>query len=215
MVAARSEEVSMIVLLSGPAMPGEEVIYDQLELLSRAEGASEEEINQALEDQRAVFEALFAGGEVWEDHKLEFRQKIIEQLEALPETQKEALGDLDAYADVVFESQISQLESAWYGFFLTYDPAVDLEKVGVPVLAFYGGLDLQVPAEENKALLEEALARGGNTQVTTIVIPEANHLYQKAVTGSSSEYASLEFEFVPGFLEQLLSWVQEQTGTTE
>ena len=38
MVAARSQDVSMIVLLSGPAMPGEEVIYDQLELLSRADG---------------------------------------------------------------------------------------------------------------------------------------------------------------------------------
>ena len=198
MVAARSQDVSMIVLLSGPAMPGEEVIYDQLELLSRADGASEEEISQALEDQQAVFEALFAGGEEWENYKLEIHQRIVDQLDALPETQKEALGDLDAYAEIVYQTQISQLESAWYRFFLTYDPAVDLEKVSVPVLAFYGGLDLQVPAEENKALLEEALASGGNTQVTTIVIPEANHLYQKAVTGSSSEYPSLEFEFVPG-----------------
>ena len=215
MVAARSEDVSMIVLLSGPAMPGEEVIYDQLELISRAEGLSEEEISQSLEDQQAVFEALFAGGEVWENYKPEMRQRIADQLEALPDAQKEALGDLDAYAERVYQSQISQLESAWYQFFLTYDPAVDLEKVSVPVLAFYGGLDLQVPAEENKALLEKALARGGNTQVTTIVIPEANHLYQKAVTGSSSEYASLEFEFVPGFLDQLLAWVQEQTGKSE
>ena len=215
MTAARSEDIAMIILLSGPAMPGEEVIYDQLELLARAEGMSEEDITQALEDQQVVFNALSAGGEEWETYKIEFHQQITDQVDALPETQKEALGDLDVYVENIYQAQISQIESNWYRFFLEYDPAVDLEKVTVPVLAFYGELDLQVPAEENKALLEEALARGGNTQVTTIIIPEANHLYQHAVTGSTSEYAILEPRFVPGFLEKLLEWVQVQTHIPE
>ena len=86
-------------------------------------GVSEEEISQALEDQQAVFEALFAGGEEWENYKLEIHQRIVDQLDALPETQKEALGDLDAYAEMPFiRPRSHSLSLPGIGFFLTYDP---------------------------------------------------------------------------------------------
>ena len=40
----------------------------------------------------------------------------------------------------------------------------------------------------------------------------ANHLYQRAGTGSPSEYATLPKEFVPGFLETISGWIKVRTG---
>jgi len=39
------------------------------------------------------------------------------------------------------------------------------------------------------------------------LIAKANHLFQKAATGSPSEYAKLPGEFVPGFLDSMTGWI--------
>jgi fermentation-respiration switch protein FrsA (DUF1100 family) len=109
------------------------------------------------------------------------------------------------------DAQIAALQSPWMQFFLAHDPATVLEKVTVPVLAVFGGLDLQVPAEENRAAIEKALERGGNKDGTVKLFPDANHLFQKAVTGSPTEYAALPPEFVPGFLDTIGDWILAHT----
>jgi dienelactone hydrolase len=85
-----------------------------------------------------------------------------------------------------------------------------LSKTRCPVLAVFGGKDLQVDATPNRAAVERALAAAGNRQVRVEVFPDANHLYQKAVTGGVDEYARLEKAFVPGFLDLLSSWILAQ-----
>ncbi len=121
------------------------------------------------------------------------------------------IGDLDRYADLVIDAQLAMVKTPWFKFFLDYDPAVALAKVRCPVLALFGEKDLQVPAESNRKAIEAALARGGNTDVTTQLFPGANHLYQEAKLGSPSEYPNLKKELVPGFLETISSWIQART----
>jgi fermentation-respiration switch protein FrsA (DUF1100 family) len=96
-------------------------------------------------------------------------------------------------------------------FFLTHDPAAVLEKVKAPVLALFGGKDTQVPAAGNEAAIKAALEKGGNKDVTTKVIPDANHLFQAAQTGSPNEYATLKPEFAPGVVETITDWVVAHT----
>ncbi|MFO7529536.1 MAG: alpha/beta fold hydrolase [Marinobacter sp.] len=194
MVANQRDDIAMLILLAGTALPGEEIIYQQIELLSRAEGLSEEEIEEALETQRRYFEALLRDGD-WEAIKEELREQITDQVNALPAAQKEAIGNLEDYIDTVYQQQVGTLESAWYLFFLTYDPATALEEITIPVLGIFGGLDLQVPYEMNAPAMEAALERAGNENVTILTYPEANHLFQEANTGSTSEYAYLDKEF--------------------
>jgi uncharacterized protein len=54
---------------------------------------------------------------------------------------------------------------------LLFEPVPVWERVRVPVLAIWGSRDLNVPAERSLEIIRAALARGGNTRVTT-------HLYQ-------------------------------------
>ena len=69
-----------------------------------------------------------------------------------------------------------------------------------------------MPAESNRKAIVEALARGGDSDVTAKVLPGANHLYQQAVTGSPSEYPTLRKEFVSGFLETISAWINARAA---
>ena len=65
------------------------------------------------------------------------------------------------------------------------------------MLAIFGGKDVQVDAEQNAPVLEAALEQGGNEDYEIVVLEDANHLFQKADTGSLSEYTTLPAEFIP------------------
>ena len=58
--------------------------------------------------------------------------------------------------------QIKQLTSAWFRYFLTYDPAAALRKVTCPVLAINGSLDMQVLPRQNLPAIRKALEETGN-----------------------------------------------------
>ena len=89
-----------------------------------------------------------------------------------------------------------------------YGTAEDWRRVNQPVLALFGELDLQVPPEMNARALKEALDAAGNTDYMINIIPQANHLFQKAGTGSPTEYAQLEKEFIDGLLDEITEWVK-------
>jgi len=72
----------------------------------------------------------------------------------------------------------------------------------------FGELDVQCDAAQNTEGLRQALARGGNENVTIKVIPSANHLLVKAKTGSMREYATLPKDLAPGLLEIITEWVK-------
>jgi len=83
------------------------------------------------------------------------------------------------------------------------------------VLAIFGGLDTQVPVSLNRAPMESALARSKTNDWKVEVLPKANHIFQTAVTGSFSEYASLPKEFTPGFLELMTGWITKRAAVSD
>lgn len=129
------------------------------------------------------------------------------QFDLLPEAQRKGLGDLDQVIETMLGPQVSFMQSRWLRYFIDFDPAEALAGVKVPVLAFFGERDMQVPPAVNRAPFEAALARASNQQVTIKVFPEANHLFQTARTGNPSEYSALPKMFVPALLDDLSAWV--------
>src|SRR5215475_10198776 len=92
-------------------------------------------------------------------------------------------------------------------FIVQYDPAPTLEKVKCPVLALSGSKDLHVPAEINLSAIKAALEKGGNKDVTTMEIPNLNHLFQECKTGLRSEFSQIEQTFSPVALDELTKWI--------
>ena len=94
---------------------------------------------------------------------------------------------------------------------MKYNPVPALAKVKCAVLAINGEKDLQVPPKENLTAIKNALAKGGNKNVTTIELPNLNHLFQECKTGSPNEYASIEQTFSPRALAEITQWIKSQT----
>lgn len=206
MAASRSKDVAFIVLMSGPGVSGEKILLAQGELITRAEGATEAQVQEAAELQRRMFVAA-RSGKGFNGLKAELRKKTLAELQNMTEEQRQSIIDRERFVNITIEGQLKTIQTAWFKFFLDYDPAKTLEKVTCPVLALFGGLDLQVPVKMNKEAMDEALKKGGNKDYTFKLFPKANHLYLTAITGSPSEYAGLKKEFVPMFLDIVTDWI--------
>jgi uncharacterized protein len=192
MVAVRTSDVAFIVMLAGTGVPGDEILVEQVRLLSEASGASREaaEKNAALE--REVL-AIAKQTKNKEELEKNLREKLSN---TMPEAQ-------------VNES-IKTFDVPWFCFFLEYDPATDLSKVRCPVLAINGEKDTQISPKQNLPAIKKALESGGNKNITIVELPGLNHLFQTAKTGSPSEYIEIEETIAPVALNTISDWIAKQ-----
>ena len=206
MVAIKSPDVAFIVLMAGPGLIGEEILYLQGALISRAMGVSEEDIAKNRQFNEKIFSLIKEGND---EKTIEetLRQMFMEDWVELNEEEKSKIGD----PEVFLKAQLQSLLSPWLKFFLTYDPRPTLSKVKCPVLAINGEKDLQVPPKENLSGIEEALKVGGNQNYTVKELPGLNHLFQTAQTGMPSEYVKNEETISPAALKIISDWILEQT----
>ena len=192
MVANQSNDIAFIILMAGPGISGDSILYLQGALIQRAEGTSEDEIQKSMQLQRKLFLVV----KNTEDDEL-LKQKIEKifrsEYSKISEEEKNSLGDPEVYMN----AQLKTLTSPWFKYFLKYDPFPTLEKVKCPVLAINGENDLQVPPKENLSAIEEALKKGGNTKYEIKMLPGLNHLFQTSNTGAISEYGTIEETISP------------------
>jgi pimeloyl-ACP methyl ester carboxylesterase len=210
MAASASDDVAFVVMLAGPGITGVEILELQAALINRAEGAPEEMVERNRQTQRRLFEVVLDEPDP-EAAAPRLRATLEAAIADLPEEVRQRMG---ASADPEnIEIQVQQVNSAWFRFFLMYDPRPTLEQLGVPVLALNGEKDLQVPAEENLSEIRAALERGGNPDATVTMLPSLNHLFQEATTGSISEYGRISQTMSPVALEAISSWILERFGS--
>jgi pimeloyl-ACP methyl ester carboxylesterase len=208
MVAANNPRVTFVISLGGGAVDGRSLLLRQTERTAEAAGMTEEEVADAVREQRRIFDLVLA--KEWEDLKVAIYKITLERLKALPKDRAAALGDLDTFARRKASQSLRVFQHPRYQFLLRHDFGKDWEKVSVPVLALFGELDVQCDASQNKVALNQALARTGNDDVKIVIVPAANHLFLKAQTGSMREYAALPRNFAPGLLESISSWLLEK-----
>ena len=107
---------------------------------------------------------------------------------------------------------VGQAVDPWMRWFLAYDPRPALRAVRAPVLALNGERDLHVDAGQNLTSIAAALEAGGNRDVTLLSLPGHNHLFQRAATGMTHEYAAIEETVSPEVLDQVRDWILTVTG---
>jgi pimeloyl-ACP methyl ester carboxylesterase len=203
MVAAKSNDVAFIVMLAGPGLPGEEILYLQGAAILKARRATPE----ILARQRAQQEMIFTVVKQEKDNTVA-RKKL---REALDKQMADASESEKARQAPALEAQFERVLSPWFRYFLTYDPRPALAKVRCPVLALNGENDLQVPVIENTQAIEATLKAAGNKDVTVVRLPKLNHLFQTSETGSPSEYGKIEETFSPAALKIIGDWILKHT----
>jgi hypothetical protein len=190
MAAVADPAVAFIVMMAGSGVPGDQIIVEQGRLIAMADGESKEKADEDAEKERETLAAV--------------------ETEKSPAALKRLLGvklAAEGAPDAQIDAQVKTLTSPWIRFFLTYDPAVSLRKLTIPVLALNGSLDLQVPPAQNLPPIRKALAEAGNQHAEVDELPGLNHLFQSAKTGSPAEYGQIEETISPVALDKIANWI--------
>lgn len=194
---ATNREVAYFVSLAGPGTDLIQLLLSQRRLITAQMGMSEEEISRVEPVMAAMFRAIAAADTA--------QAGFDAAMAVLTPEAKAALGMPPEMDGAIVVRQVSE---PWLQYLLKYDPAPNLARITVPVLALNGSLDLQVPPKENLAAIRAALK--DNPDVTIVERPGLNHLFQPARTGHVSEYRDIEQTFDPATLELIGDWISER-----
>ena len=192
-LAQQKEAASALVLLGAPGVPLDSLLLEQITAIAIATGSPK----AVAAGQRTFFDGLFNKARGVMDPAE--RRKVIEAYAAtsgLPPALQEQLA--------------SQYETRWWAFQGVHDPIPPLKAISVPVIAIFGGSDLQVLANQNRPPLEAALAESGTKDVTVVTLQKLNHLFQTDPIGSPADYAKNTETMSPNFLKRLQNWLGER-----
>jgi len=194
MVHTQFEPVDFLVLMAGPSVPGHEILVEQGAQMASAQGAPPSVVDSVRSGQQRIMNTI---------RTVSDSAEIAEQVRSM--LKKQGLPDTQA------ESQIEQVTSPWFRFFVQHDPVPTLRQVDVPVLALYGSKDLQVPPDQNATPMRTALRSSPSDDVTVRVLDGLNHLFQPAETGLPTEYTQIETTMAPQALEAVSEWIRGRT----
>lgn len=192
---------AFVISMAGPGVRGDEISVMQLEDIVVARGVPAEAIPSLAAKQRRDLALIIDNSpEVIEANIDSIAALMVPGFALLPDDTKN-----------LARSQIRGSNSPWSRFFMTHDPAEDIEKTKCPVLAIGGDKDLQVRSSVNLVAIGKALEAGGNRGFTAIEYPGLNHLFQTAGTGDPGEYGRIEETFSPQVLEDIADWILKTT----
>jgi pimeloyl-ACP methyl ester carboxylesterase len=212
-LAAADPTLAFVVAAAAPAVPGVDLLVAQAEAVARASGQGDAEVTALGERQRALLEAVRDGRS--DEVRSLVGTTLGEDWDRLTPSEQEQAGPRDDYVRQSVDGQVAQLQRSEFTSIVRSDAGADWRKVTVPVLAFFGGKDVQVPADQNAPALKAELSRDAQPLSRIVVLPDANHLFQPAVSGSPSEYGTLPQEFTAEFLPTLVDWVTARVSGVE
>lgn len=212
MVAAKApDDVAFLISLAGTGVPGGTIMKKQNRDIFRANGLGPvvvERYGSLFYD--AFIDQLLASADTAQLRSTLEKGAVALRSQSSPDELKK-LGFTSAYSRFAIGQFVKISLSPWFRYFVIHDPAADWQRVKCPVLALNGAKDVQVDAVLNLAAIEKALKEGGNTQYKVVNLPELNHLFQKAKTGSMAEYAAPNEQFSMDVLRLMNTWLREVT----
>jgi len=204
-LGASNTHLAFVIGMAAPGVKGNDLLVEQNRRIILASGGTEEQAKQQVDFIKQMIDAVNARD--LQTFKKLTHDYLIHQAQSLPQAQQDALGDLETYAQNLTDQSVGTYFTDWFRSILDYDASADWAKTTIPILAVFGGKDVQVDAQQNAPALEAALKKAGNTDYQVITIPTANHLFQDAKTGALSEYGTLPTEFVSDFLPTIGDWI--------
>lgn len=200
--AEHPKDVAFIILLAGPGVSGERILFQQAYDFSKQldPTTNEKEVKEQMDAVMPILRAAKTTDEA--------KEKLIVALTPLVAREKDEAKRKEA--EKALPASVARLADPWMRWFACHDPAPTLEKVTCPVLAVNGEKDVQVKAKDNLGAIESALKKGGNKTFKCVEFKGLNHLFQPCKTGQVSEYGNIDETMAPEVLKALTEWVQER-----
>jgi uncharacterized protein len=194
-VATRDPRIKFIVIWAGPAMDYFPELMNEVEENLKASGLSGDDLRKALEFKRQAFAMLADGAGLSDDAWAKFQAFV------------------GPYRNEKWFSYVGEPEQRGWPqkkfYLMAQIKSSELwHQVKIPVLALYGGKDLNVPAAKNVTALTQELTAAGNRDFIIKVFPDANHdgfeTTDPMLDGEQMRYLR---RLVPGLVNTQITWV--------
>lgn len=190
MLAAEANKTGLkfAVSLAGPVVSIPDLMKKQTEEVSRTAGNPKALIEQQVKINSKYYQMIAQSWGI-DDAKSKVKDLVNEVLESYdlsPELKQQQVNTM--------VPALERSLNPWFYNFIRTNPETFISEIQIPVFAAFGGKDVQVNAAQNANRLLE-LFNGKEELLELKVFPELNHLFQKANTGSVSEYGEIEETF--------------------
>ena len=199
LAASRSNDVAFIVSASAPCSSWKEILTDQAAALMRADGVSEE----IIDNNRKLLSQLFIIEETQTNPEQDLREAITSFRNASTPEQRQIL---EFYYGTI-EDQSQFWSAKWFRHYFIYDPVATLKQLKVPVLGLYGSLDTMVPLEPNCKAMIKTFKEMNHQDYTVVELPMLNHVLQTCRTGSIKEMAVIDETASLEALKIIADWI--------
>lgn len=211
-IAANETAVGGILYMAVPFFRGDEIINQQIRILSEENDVPEAVVEQNLQFQERIYNV--ARNELdWGPIEEDLSNRLAAQIDRLPEQQRNALGDMSSFIQSQVDRQLSAAKSRWFKSLIEFEPETAILNLQISQLAVFGEKDMQVLSDKNYQKADELQKKSAT--IESVIIPDANHLFQVATTGMPTEYGMLDREFSILFLEEITSWLNSFREQTE
>ncbi len=194
-LAAGNPAVAGLVLLCGSPQSLAGVTRWQVESLLLQQGASEDQMRAALEQEDQFISFIKASTGQWADISVSALRA------ALPWLSDAAAQQLKS----------SPLGLAWLREHYNADPVASLSRITCPVLIISAGKDAQVPPNDGEALAG-VLRTSGNADVTAVLLSDLNHVLRHHPEEPNLVYQHLDEPVDSRVAATIVPWAAQEFG---
>lgn len=205
MVAVKNKSVAFLVLLAGPGIAGQDIWNFQMGRNIIKPNLSESDKALATDIVNKMNEPFAKSNDI---------NTVVAQMKSNYADWKKNVSDSKEHEILLANPEESFLKVAkqfqgglaWLNYFLNYQPAENLSKIKIPVLALNGSYDIQITSTENLAGIDAALKKAGNKHYLIKELPGLNHLFQTSKAKGQS-YEAIDETFNVEAANLAASWI--------
>lgn len=213
LVASRRKDINFMVLMAAPGVKGDDLLVDQAGAVFKAEGISPTTTNLY----KPFYSQMMTISVTEKDTAVAFKKAWTAYTKwklLAPGLNRNELGFTDdVTAAKMIQGLVHSFSVPWMKYFIQTDAAKLLEKTSAKVLAMNGEKDVQVLAKPNLAGIIVALQKSKSKVYDIKMLQNLNHLFQRCVKCSVSEYGQLEETINPEALIVLGNWLQKNVSS--
>jgi pimeloyl-ACP methyl ester carboxylesterase len=207
-IAAARKDIKFIVMLAGPGIPTLKLMEEQNEAILAKNGLTDEYMAPYLSLYTSILKTILASDSASAAAKV--KTVVNSWIESTPKNIVAATTGIrdEASKENFIRQSVSQLGTAWFRYFLSYDPASNLGKITANVLALNGSEDIQVISKTNLAAIDSILKKGKSSKFEVKEMAGMNHLFQECKKCTLSEYSELDQTISPAVLDKITGWMK-------
>jgi hypothetical protein len=198
--AAQEKEIGFLIESASVGTNGKDVLVNQQYDIPIASGMSEEEAkwNARLFEEAATI--------VLKKETVSFLKDYENWLGTVWEKLPSSFKEDKSMNDMATEMSVF-INSDWAKEFLSYQAAVYLKRVDLPMLILNGKKDIQVRWDESQFGFKQHMTTGSLERSKFIAYEDLNHLLQPCIKCDIIEYASIETSMSPLVMADILTWI--------